>query len=91
MVPILVLIFDFEQHEAVATSAFIMIFTALSGVTVKLASGQVDIIVGIVLAIGIIIGAQIGARIASRLPAVALQRIFGSVMVIALISIALKN
>ncbi len=90
MVPILALVFDFEQHEAVATSAFIMIFTALSGVAVKLANDQVDVIVGAILAIGIVVGAQIGARVASRLPAVTLQRIFGSVMVIALVSIALK-
>ncbi len=89
MVPILVTVGKMPMHKAVATSMFIMIFTSIAGAGVKLTNGQVHPDLAIFLIIGIIIGAQIGARLVKRVNTIALQRIFGIMMIVALVSIVL--
>jgi uncharacterized membrane protein YfcA len=89
MVPILVTVGKMPMHKAVATSMFIMIFTSIAGAGVKLTNGQVHPDLAIFLIIGIIIGAQVGARLVKRVNTIALQRIFGIMMIVALISIVL--
>ena len=89
MVPILVTVGKMPMHKAVATSMFIMIFTSIAGAGVKLTNGQVHPDLAIFLVIGIIIGAQVGARLVKRVNTIALQRIFGVMMIVALISIVL--
>ena len=89
MVPILVTLGKMPMHKAVATSMFIMIFTSIAGAGVKFTNGQVHPDLAIFLVIGIIIGAQIGARLVKRVNTIALQKIFGIMMIIALISIVL--
>lgn len=89
MVPILVTLGKIPMHKAVATSMFIMIFTSLAGAAVKLSHGQVHPDLAIFLIIGIIIGAQVGARLVRRVNTIHLQRIFGVMMIVALISIVL--
>jgi len=66
-----------------------MIFTSIAGAGVKLTNGQVHPDLAIFLIIGIIIGAQIGARLVKRVNTIALQRFFGLMMIVALISIVL--
>lgn len=89
MVPILVTLGKIPMHKAVATSMFIMIFTSIAGAGVKITRGQVHPDLAIFLIIGIIIGAQVGARLVRRVNTIHLQRIFGSMMIVALISIVL--
>ena len=89
MVPILVTVGKMPMHKAVATSMFIMIFTSIAGAGVKLTNGQVHPDLAFFLIIGIIIGAQIGARLVKRVNTIALQKIFGIMMIVALISIVL--
>ena len=89
MVPILVSVGKVPMHKAVATSMFIMIFTSIAGAGVKITNGQVHPDLAIFLVIGIIIGAQIGARLVKRVNTIALQKIFGIMMIVALISIIL--
>ena len=89
MVPILVTVGKMPMHKAVATSMFIMIFTSIAGAGVKLTNGQVHPDLAFFLVIGIIIGAQIGARLVKRVNTIALQKIFGIMMIVALISIVL--
>ena len=89
MVPILVTVGKMPMHKAVATSMFIMIFTSIAGAGVKLTNGQVHPDLAIFLVIGIIIGAQVGARLVQRVNTIALQRIFGVMMIFALISIVI--
>ncbi|MHA1236526.1 MAG: sulfite exporter TauE/SafE family protein [Candidatus Hodarchaeales archaeon] len=89
MVPILVTLGKMPMHKAVATSMFIMIFTSIAGAGVKFTNGQVHPDLAIFLVIGIIIGAQIGARLVKRVNTIALQKIFGIMMIVALISIVL--
>lgn len=91
LVPILVTVGKIPMHKAVATSMFVMIFTSIAGATVKFSRGQIHPDIALFLIIGIIIGAQIGARyLVKRVNTIHLQRIFGVVMIIALISIALS-
>jgi len=87
MVPILITIGKMPMHKAVATSMFIMIFTSIAGAGVKLTNGQVHPDLAFFLVIGIIIGAQVGARVVKRVNTIALQRIFGIAMIVALLSI----
>ena len=89
MVPILVTVGKMPMHKAVATSMFIMIFTSIAGAGVKLTNGQVHPDLAFFLIIGIIIGAQVGARLVKRVNTIALQKIFGIMMIVALISIVL--
>jgi len=89
MVPILVHIGKLSMHKAVATSMFIMIFTSIAGASIKITSGQVHPDLAIFLILGIILGAQIGPRLVKRINTKQLQQIFGFIMIIALITIAL--
>ena len=89
MVPILVTVGKIPMHKAVATSMFIMIFTSIAGAGVKFTQGQVHPDLALFLIIGIVLGAQIGARLVKRVNTIHLQRVFGFMMIIALISIVL--
>ncbi|MHA1215205.1 MAG: sulfite exporter TauE/SafE family protein [Candidatus Hodarchaeales archaeon] len=89
MVPILVTVGKIPMHKAVATSMFIMIFTSIAGAAVKIGMGQFHPDLALFLIIGIILGAQIGPIIIKRIDTVRLQQIFGVMMLIALISIAI--
>ncbi|MFX0184307.1 MAG: sulfite exporter TauE/SafE family protein [Candidatus Hodarchaeota archaeon] len=89
MVPILVIVGKVPMHKAVATSMFIMIFTSMAGAAVKISRGQIHPDLAFFLIIGIIIGAQIGPLIIQKINTKQLQQIFGGMMIVALISIAI--
>ncbi|MFX0174101.1 MAG: sulfite exporter TauE/SafE family protein [Candidatus Hodarchaeota archaeon] len=89
MVPVLVTVGKIPMHKAVATSMFIMIFTSIAGAAVKISRGQIHPDLAIFLIIGIIIGAQIGPLIIKKINTKQLQQIFGGMMIVALISIAI--
>jgi uncharacterized membrane protein YfcA len=89
MVPILATVGKIPMHKAVATSMFIMIFTSIAGAGVKFTHGQTHPDLALFLIIGIILGAQVGARLVKKVNTIHLQRVFGVMMIVALISIAL--
>ncbi len=89
MVPILVHVGKMSMHKAIGTSVFIMIATSISGAAVKISGGQIHPDLAVFLIVGIVIGAQIGPRISKNINTKLLQQIFGCVMIIALISIAI--
>ncbi|UCG90764.1 MAG: sulfite exporter TauE/SafE family protein [Candidatus Heimdallarchaeota archaeon] len=89
MVPILIHVGKLSMHKAVATSMFIMIATSIAGAAVKISMGQVYPDLAFFLILGIIVGAQFGPRIARKINTKRLQQIFGFVMILALISIAI--
>lgn len=68
-VPVMVLVMRFPAHIAVATSTFVLIFTAGSGSLVHLISGHYGGVGGqeMALLIGVFGGAQIGALVSGRL------------------------
>ncbi|MFW9914435.1 MAG: sulfite exporter TauE/SafE family protein [Candidatus Thorarchaeota archaeon] len=88
-VPALTLVIGLPMHFAVATSAFVMIFTSTAGVAVKIWKQDVAWDYVLPMALGIIFGAQVGARFAKRIPAERLQQIFGGLLVVVLIRMIL--
>ena len=90
MVPTLHFILCCPIHLAVATSAFIMIFTSISGVTTHLLLGNVQLEYALLLSVGVIAGAQIGAYVSKRTSSKTLRRIFGIVLLIISLRMILK-
>ncbi|MFX0114176.1 MAG: sulfite exporter TauE/SafE family protein [Candidatus Hodarchaeota archaeon] len=90
-VPAMTLVIGLPMHFAVATSAFVMIFTSTAAVAVKIWDKSVawDFVLPMVL--GIIFGAQVGARLAKRIPAEQLQQIFGGLLIIVLVRMILAG
>ena len=91
MVPILIHVAKLSIHKAVATSMFIMIATSIAGAAVKITMGQIYPDLAFFLILGIIVGAQIGPRLVKKIDTKVLQQIFGLVMVVALVFIAIDR
>jgi uncharacterized membrane protein YfcA len=88
-VPAMVLLMRFPSYIAVATSTFVLMFTAATGAIVHLADGNY---VGVVaetvsLSLGTLIGAQAGAQLSMRLvtrQAVVLRLLSGALVLVSL-------
>lgn len=82
MIPMMVLLLHFSQHQAVATSLAAMLPPVmLFAVIHNYREGYVNIRTAALIALGIAIGAYLGARIAGVLPERALRLIFGFVLI----------
>jgi len=86
VVPVLCVLLGLPMHIAVATSMFIMMFTAIAGTTMNyLLLGPETfhalLFYGLSLGVGMIIGGQIGPRIARKVNAVRLKQVFGLILV----------
>jgi uncharacterized protein len=82
MIPVLVLLLGFTQHQAVATSLAVMIPpVTLPAVIAYWREGHVNMRVAVWIAIGFAAGAYLGAFAANRLPDSAMKMIFGFVLV----------
>jgi uncharacterized membrane protein YfcA len=86
VVPVLSVLMGVPMHAAVATSMFIMMFTAGAGTAFNFYVGAINIYFAIILGIGMLIGGQIGSRLACRVDAVRLKQIFGLILVLPLIT-----
>lgn len=81
LVPLLVLIFGFEQHRAQATSLEALVPpTSLLAFLNYARAGQVDWKVGLVVMPGIIVGALLGGRLAQRFSAPKMRRLFSALL-----------
>ncbi len=81
LVPALVLIFEFSQHQAQGTTLALMvppigIFAAYT----YFKAGHVDIKAAAFICAGFVIGGLIGAKFAVNLPREILQKVFGFVL-----------
>ena len=81
--------FNHDNIQLVATSMFNMIFTSIAGASVKITMGHIYPDLAVFLILGIILGAQIGPMLIKRINTDLLQRIFGFMMILALISIVI--
>ncbi|TFH10041.1 MAG: sulfite exporter TauE/SafE family protein [Candidatus Thorarchaeota archaeon] len=86
IVPVLCVLMGLPMHAAVATSMFIMMFTASAGTAYNIILGSINLSFALTLGIGMLIGGQIGARLACRVNAVQLKQIFGLILVLPLVS-----
>jgi uncharacterized membrane protein YfcA len=81
MVPLLVLVASYGQHEAHATSLAAIIPIAAVGALRYAAAETVDYRVAVLLAAGGLLGAPLGARLMARTSETALKLLFGLLMV----------
>ncbi len=86
VVPVLIVLMGFPMHAAVATSMFIMMFTATAGTAFNVVLGSVNLYFALALGVGMLVGGQIGSRLACRVNAVQLKQIFGLIIILPLIS-----
>ncbi len=90
MVPILNLVVGLPIHLAVATSMFIMLFSASFGATTHFLMGNLIPEYVVLLGAGVILGAQIGARTAKKLRASRLRTAFAIVLIFTGLRMLLK-
>src|SRR3954469_9290511 len=82
MIPVLVLLLGFNQHQAVATSLAVMIPpVTLPAVIAYYKEGHVNLRIAAFIAIGFLGGAYLGAFAANRLPDNVMKLIFAFVLV----------
>ena len=91
MVPVMVLAYGFDQHAAQGTSLVVIVPTALVGALAHHRRGLVDWVAAAYMAVGGIAGVVLGARVALATEAETLQTIFGVVVVVAGIRLALQG
>ncbi len=82
MVPLMVGILGFDQHRAHATSLAAIILIALSGAIRFGWAGEVDLAVGVSIGVGGVVGSTIGAHVMHRLSPEALKVVFGTLMIL---------
>jgi len=81
-VPVMVSLLNFPAHVAIATSHFILVFTALTATVVHIVDGSLaeGWARTAALAVGVVVGAQIGARLSGRLPAGVIVRLLAGAL-----------
>jgi uncharacterized protein len=89
MVPLLVALAHFSQHEAHATSLLAILPIAFVGALVYGNAGEADFAVGALLTAGSLFGAPIGARIMADSSEATLRIGFGCLMVAAAVVLVL--
>ncbi|MDI6740103.1 MAG: sulfite exporter TauE/SafE family protein [Candidatus Edwardsbacteria bacterium] len=83
IVPVLVYLFKFSQHQAQGTSlATLLLPIGFLAVWRYYAAGHVNVKAALVMAAAFFIGGLFGAQIAEKLSAVWLQRLFGVLLLI---------
>lgn len=81
VVPLLVLVFGFDQHLAQGTSLAIMIPAGIAGALVHLRKRTIDLSILPGLIIGVAVGAFVGGRIALGIPGLPLQLFFAALLI----------
>lgn len=74
-VPMLMYLFSFPTHVAVATSAPILSVAAASGTVTHVVYGEVQLYLALALGLGVLVGAQVGARLSPHMSGPTLARL----------------
>jgi len=77
IVPILVIFFNVEMHQAVGTSLVMIVFTAISATFAYARQKRIDYKIGLILAIGTVPGAIVGAYLTTLVSGRLLSALFG--------------
>ena len=81
LVPLLVLLFSFEQHRAQGTSLVALVLpSGLLGFVNYARAHEVDWIFGLLLMPGVFVGSYYGSRLAQKLSPNRLRRVFAAVL-----------
>jgi uncharacterized protein len=79
-VPIFLVLFDFDQLEAEATSLLAILPTVVAGTWQQHRYGNVRWRLAFVIGLAAVVGVQVGALVATSLPEDVLRRLFGLLM-----------
>ena len=83
LVPALVYVWSCEMHTAVGTSLVVIVLCSLAGAIRHFSFGNVDLPLAAAISIGAVVGGFfIGAPLAEAIPAAALKKLFGIVLVL---------
>lgn len=83
VVPALVLLLGFSQHQAQGTTLALMVPPiGILAVWQYYQQGHVDVRIAALVCVGFVVGGWLGARWANELPELTLRRIFSVVMVL---------
>lgn len=83
IVPALVYLFAFSQHQAQGTTLALMVLPiGLLAALNYYREGYVDIRVGLLIALGFLIGGWLGSKCALRMSDIMLTRIFGGMLLL---------
>ena len=85
MVPLMLWLLGFDQRRAAATSLAAIVLSSLAGSLAYVATGHVDVVVGLVVGVGGIAGSLIGARLLRILPIVWLR--WGFIVLLVVIAV----
>lgn len=78
LVPLLVLLFGFDQHRAQGTSLVALVPpTGLLAFLEYWRAGEVDLNAGLLLIPGVFLGGIVGSRLAQQMTPVRMRRVFG--------------
>lgn len=91
IVPVLVMMFGFDQHLAQGTSLAVIVPTAVAGALAHRRRGFLDLRLAALLGAGGVIGVLIGARVALGTPGDVLRDLFGAFLVLAGLRIVLQS
>ncbi|MCU1570098.1 MAG: Permease [Naasia sp.] len=89
MVPLLVSLAGMDQRRAAATSLVAIVPTSITASLTYLASGHMDVVVGLLVAVGGVAGSYLGARLLRRIPLGALRWMFIALLVLIALRMAL--
>lgn len=88
-IPMMILWFNIPAKIAIATSALMVSFTALTGLGGHLVHTQIDWTLAIILAVAAFIGGHLGSKFSMKLPESRVKKVIGIVfIVIAIIMVA---
>ncbi len=82
VVPGLVLLLGLDAKMAIGTSLAVIVPVAISGLIKHRSAGHVDLQAAALIAVGGILTAWLGAWLADRLPADTLKRLFGAIVAV---------
>jgi len=91
IVPILVLFFNVEMHQAVGTSLVMIVFTAASATFAYARQKRIDYKVGLILAIGTFPGAIVGAYLTTLASGKLLSALFGLFLIFVAVQMIRKD
>jgi uncharacterized protein len=79
-VPVLNLLFGLPFRVAVATSTFMMGFTAIGNASIQIVAGKLEPSLAGAIALGILLGARLGSQLATRVPVRTLKLMFSALV-----------
>ncbi|MEM0482281.1 MAG: sulfite exporter TauE/SafE family protein [Nitrososphaerota archaeon] len=90
-VPVMIILLGVPAYIATATSQFILVLTASTGIATHAALGHIDIVAGGLIAAGALLGAQIGAKASEKASSRMLELLFAFFLIAIAVNMLLQS